>query len=153
MVPRRPRWPANGFAAGTARRAHGLFQVYTAAVAFPAANGTYSLDTLLVPACRSSTVLNQPLEDHKGQLWMRDNCGEGGGYSHIMLPNERACLFRGDGADPAQTMIGASSNHPGVVNATMLDGSVRVIKDSITPAIWRALATYAGGEDIDPASY
>jgi hypothetical protein len=35
----------------------------------------------------------------------------------------------------------------------MLDGSVRFIKNSITPASWWALGTKAGGEVISADSY
>jgi prepilin-type processing-associated H-X9-DG protein len=43
-------------------------------------------------------------------------------------------------------MIGASSNHPGGVNCGFLDGTVRFVKDSVAARVWRAVATYAGGE-------
>jgi prepilin-type processing-associated H-X9-DG protein len=133
--------------------AKGMFQVYSASVTFPTTNGTYPLDSLLLAACRSSTVLDRTLGDHKGQLWLRDNCGEGGGYSHIMPPNQQACLFRGDRLDPFHTMIGASSNHPGGVNVGFCDSSVKFISDTINPGVWRALATYAGDQATDTMNY
>jgi prepilin-type processing-associated H-X9-DG protein len=134
-------------------RQKGLFQVYAASSELPAVNGTYPLDTRFVASCRSSKVLDQTLGDHKGQLWMRDNCGEGGGYSHVMPPNQHACLFRSDTLDPFHTMIGASSNHPGGVNVAFIDGSVKFLKDEVSPAVWRAIATYAGREALDPMNY
>jgi prepilin-type processing-associated H-X9-DG protein len=75
---------------------------------------------------------------------------------------------------------GASSFHPGGVNATFADGSVRFIRDSIAswsidpkrgwpqgtvmvqnvltmgtanPQVWQALSTRAGGESISSDSY
>ncbi|HEX3727334.1 MAG TPA: DUF1559 domain-containing protein [Pirellulales bacterium] len=45
--------------------------------------------------------------------------------------------------------ITARSYHPGVVNAVMMDGSVRSIVDGIDLNLWRALATRAGGEVFD----
>ncbi|CAN5838361.1 DUF1559 domain-containing protein [soil metagenome] len=42
----------------------------------------------------------------------------------------------------------ARSEHPGGVNAGFGDGSVRFIKETINPEIWRALGTRNGGEVI-----
>jgi prepilin-type processing-associated H-X9-DG protein len=47
----------------------------------------------------------------------------------------------------------AESNHPGGVNCTLADGSVRFIKDSISEPVWWALGTRAGGEVISADSY
>jgi prepilin-type processing-associated H-X9-DG protein len=44
--------------------------------------------------------------------------------------------------------LSARSLHPGGVNATMADGSIHFIGDSIDLAAWRALGTAAGGEVI-----
>jgi len=46
-----------------------------------------------------------------------------------------------------------SSRHPGGVNAAFADGSVRFIKDSISPSTWFALTTIGGGEVISSDSY
>lgn len=43
----------------------------------------------------------------------------------------------------------ARSAHPNGVNVGMGDGSVRFVNDSVQPAIWRALATRAGGEVVE----
>ncbi len=40
----------------------------------------------------------------------------------------------------------ARSRHPGGVNALMVDGSVRFVKDSVNRDVWRASFTRAGGE-------
>ena len=45
--------------------------------------------------------------------------------------------------------ITARSHHPGLVNATLLDGSVRSFGSDVDAAVWRALATRAGGESVD----
>jgi hypothetical protein len=39
------------------------------------------------------------------------------------------------------------------VNTVFADGSVRFIKDSVSPVTWRALGTMAGGEVISGDSY
>jgi prepilin-type N-terminal cleavage/methylation domain-containing protein/prepilin-type processing-associated H-X9-DG protein len=51
------------------------------------------------------------------------------------------------------TRHGARSRHPGGLNATMADGSVRFIKNSINLQVWRALSTSRGGEVISSDSY
>jgi prepilin-type N-terminal cleavage/methylation domain-containing protein/prepilin-type processing-associated H-X9-DG protein len=100
----------------------------------------------------------QPNWDLKGYNWMDGWCGAGGGYSHIMVPNHLACGFSTDGAPNSrpplqgQTMVGASSYHPGGVNVGFLDGSVRFIKNSINLSTWAAIATKAGGEVVSSDS-
>jgi prepilin-type processing-associated H-X9-DG protein len=45
--------------------------------------------------------------------------------------------------------ITARSYHGGgVVNALLMDGSVRVVRDTIDLAVWRALGSRAGGEVV-----
>ena len=54
----------------------------------------------------------------------------------------------GSGGAPTYALITSRSYHPGVVQTALLDGSVRAIPDSIELAVWRALATRAGGEVV-----
>jgi prepilin-type N-terminal cleavage/methylation domain-containing protein/prepilin-type processing-associated H-X9-DG protein len=68
-------------------------------------------------------------------------------YNHVMTPNMWSCHISNDvNSGGAHT---ASSRHPGAVNLLMADGSVRAIKDSISPQTWWALGTRAGGEVLD----
>ena len=107
-------------------------------------------------ACQSSTTM---IFDGKGKDWTEQNSGEGGGYTHMTLPNKKSCCFSNDGCSNGSTskfdhsMIGASSYHSGGVNVSFLDGSVHFIKDSISPQTWGSLATKSGGEVIDASSY
>ena len=48
---------------------------------------------------------------------------------------------------------GARSRHPGGVNTTFCDGSVRFIKNTININIWRALSTTQGSEVISSDAY
>ena len=45
------------------------------------------------------------------------------------------------------------SRHPGGVNFLFADGSVRMIKSSINPLVYRALATRAMGEVVSADQY
>lgn len=58
----------------------------------------------------------------------------------------------GCGADGAQ-IANANSQHPGGVNVTMADGSVRFIKDAVSMQAWWSLGTRAGGEVISSDAY
>ncbi len=106
-------------------------------------------DCQAVQATQSNAVMFQ-----KGAYWMDDNCGFGGGYSHVMTPNKNACNFSNEtGVSVWATLIGASSNHPGGVNTAFLDGSVRYVKDSVSPQAWWAISTYNRGEIVSGDSY
>jgi prepilin-type N-terminal cleavage/methylation domain-containing protein/prepilin-type processing-associated H-X9-DG protein len=52
-----------------------------------------------------------------------------------------------------QFYAAARSNHPGGVNAAMSDGSVRFVKDSVNPDVWRGLGTRSGGEVLSADAY
>lgn len=129
----------------------GLDAVFTSATPFPSTNAYIPLQTYQA-SCLSATTLSP--YTYKGAYWFNQKCGQGGGYSHIMLPNQRACMFSTDpDMEPGETMVGASSFHSGGVNVAMLDGSVKFIKSSVALQTWSALATMAGGEVIDAGSY
>ncbi len=59
--------------------------------------------------------------------------------------------------DPAAaadaSLFGAFSNHPGGFNALFADGSVRFIKRTINPAVFKAMITRASGEVIQADSF
>ena len=96
------------------------------------------------------------LERKPGNLadWVRRF---GGGYTHIMTPNKKACVFSNNNADPPGSSIsgelGASSYHSGGVNVAMADGSVKFIKDTIALQTWWGLGTRNLGEVISSDAY
>ena len=47
----------------------------------------------------------------------------------------------------------ARSLHPGGVNVAFTDGHVAFLKDTVAPAVWRAIATRAGGEVVSSDAY
>ena len=47
---------------------------------------------------------------------------------------------------PQRIATTANSNHPGVVNVLLFDGSIRSVPYTISLPVWRALGTRAGGE-------
>jgi prepilin-type N-terminal cleavage/methylation domain-containing protein/prepilin-type processing-associated H-X9-DG protein len=54
---------------------------------------------------------------------------------------------------PTYMALSASSFHPGGVNALFADGSVRWVKNSVSPVTWTSLGTIAGGEVVSADAY
>jgi prepilin-type N-terminal cleavage/methylation domain-containing protein/prepilin-type processing-associated H-X9-DG protein len=117
-------------------------------------------DWLAAQYCQSTPGLNQ-------DYWWKGEFALSGGhniYSHTQLPNRRSCYWTGvssfpgvssdqDYAGATQTMVAASSYHPGGVNVLFMDGSVRFVKNSVSFQPWYAIATVAGGEVISADAF
>jgi prepilin-type N-terminal cleavage/methylation domain-containing protein/prepilin-type processing-associated H-X9-DG protein len=73
-------------------------------------------------------------------------------YASLTTPNAQWGLY-GDNPKKLSYAWVASSLHPGGVNLTMGDGSVRFIKNTINVYTWHSLATVAGGEVISADAY
>jgi prepilin-type N-terminal cleavage/methylation domain-containing protein/prepilin-type processing-associated H-X9-DG protein len=87
----------------------------------------------------------------KGDWWIN---GASSTYSHTQLPNRNSCYYSNVGQGPGVVhMLAASSYHPGGINVAFADGSVRFIKNAITPYLWYAIATPQGRETIDMAGF
>jgi prepilin-type N-terminal cleavage/methylation domain-containing protein len=76
-------------------------------------------------------------------------------YNHYYPPNYQGfdCLGYSLSQDLADKFSGvgwraARSNHPGVVNLALCDGSVRTVSSSVDPTVWRYVSTRAGGEAL-----
>jgi len=54
---------------------------------------------------------------------------------------------------PNDKYYAARSRHPGGVNTTMCDGSVRFFKNTVNLFVWRGVSTTAGGEVLSSDSY
>lgn len=135
---------------GTTSR--GPNQVYRMPMPPPAKDVVVPLTTFR-NACQSSRTLAD--FDYKGRIWGTDYAAQGGGYSHIMTPNQNACMFQGE-TQPVEysaVCVGASSFHPGGVNLGLLDGSVRFITNGIEPERWWGSSTIAGGEVLSDDTY
>ncbi len=82
-------------------------------------------------------------------------------YNHCAPPNApfpdcTTGRLSGDHVGARTTYQGsfaARSRHNGGVNAMMMDGSVRFVRDGVELAVWRALATRNGGEAVGSERY
>ncbi|APW61321.1 DUF1559 domain-containing protein [Paludisphaera borealis] len=77
-------------------------------------------------------------------------------YNHCATPNWVGGMCAFDLAiEPIHSraihdgVFGPSSRHGGIVHTSMLDGSVRSVRDGISLQVWRALGTRSGGEILD----
>jgi len=68
------------------------------------------------------------------------------------VPMDWDSVDENDGG-PTYMSLSASSYHSGGVNTLFADGSVRYIKNSVSPVTWRSLGTIAGGEVISADQY
>jgi prepilin-type N-terminal cleavage/methylation domain-containing protein/prepilin-type processing-associated H-X9-DG protein len=100
-------------------------------------------------ACAAAQLWN--VENRRGFMWATGEmrCGS---YNHYLPPNAMVpdCVTNdlnpGPGQYTANAFRTARSNHPGGVNVLLGDGSVRLVGNTITLDVWRALGTRAGGE-------
>lgn len=86
---------------------------------------------------------------YKGISWLYTSSWEKHLYNHVFPPNTISIpgyntdWFRCSEADSAIT---PGANHPGGVQISMADGSVRFVTDSINIEIWWAIGSSNGGE-------
>jgi prepilin-type N-terminal cleavage/methylation domain-containing protein/prepilin-type processing-associated H-X9-DG protein len=95
--------------------------------------------------CRGLDPLTAPLADVvKGEGWHRGEALRTR-YNHTNPMGEKSCQ---NGAGPGGT-YSASSAHGNVAHVLFADGRVRLIKGSVAPALWQAIATRAGAEPVN----
>ena len=67
-----------------------------------------------------------------GACWWWGRSGQNR-FTGVMPPNGFSCDFSSFNSDSDDDAITAGSRHPGVVNALMMDGSVRGVKSTVNP--------------------
>ena len=112
----------------------------------------------------ASFELGPNLNDNGGHTEWCDGNVHDTGFTTVFTPNRIVEYVHSDGrtydidfnsrqegSSPTQrtyAAITSRSFHPGLVNAALLDGSVRSIQDGIAPEVWRALGTRCGQERL-----
>ena len=111
-------------------------------------------------ACKGMPSSTQPTNPTQwtGACWDGSHAGtlHFNAYDHFNTPNGLSCVAANSWGGPPggfNDIITATSNHPGGVNVCMGDGSVKFIKDSISPTTWWALGTRDGSELISSDAY
>ncbi len=110
--------------------------------------------TAFYNACKSiSLATNPPLDsqDASGARWHVGYAPDTR-YVHIMPPNGLHCTGIDDDAG-RQAGYSASSRHSGGVNMLFCDGSVKFIKESISPQTYWALGTRNNGEVVSSDAF
>ena len=138
-----------GQAVPTGRSGDGLQEVYN----LGENSNFYGTDLQFAELCNRVPITraNQQWQ-WKGEWWAY---GPTMIYSHTQMPNRTNCVYHDINQDgrASITMVGASSHHPGGVNVLFMDGSVRFVKNGVSPLAWYALATPNGRESLSYDSY
>jgi prepilin-type N-terminal cleavage/methylation domain-containing protein/prepilin-type processing-associated H-X9-DG protein len=101
-------------------------------------------------------ILYQFASIYKGLSWAYTDSWERHVYAHLFPPNTAPIntyhtdTFRCQEGDSGMC---PTSNHPGGVNVSFMDGSVRFIKNSISLQTWWFMGTRGRGEIISSDSY
>jgi prepilin-type N-terminal cleavage/methylation domain-containing protein/prepilin-type processing-associated H-X9-DG protein len=114
---------------------------------FLATSAAFNLYSPVLPTCNGNSVGRI---GYRGQQYYR-NIVEMTVYNHTTPPNYSGADC-GDNAIVAAHMA-ARSYHPGGVNLSFADGSVRFIKNSINLTTWRALGSRGGSEVVSADAY
>ncbi|AGA30550.1 DUF1559 domain-containing protein [Singulisphaera acidiphila] len=94
---------------------------------------------------------------NRGQFWGIGSPGYTF-FNTVVTPNSTqypwsSCRTDTNSGSDYASFINANSYHSGGVNVGFCDGSVKFIKDSISPPVYWALGTKAGGEVVSSDSY
>jgi prepilin-type N-terminal cleavage/methylation domain-containing protein/prepilin-type processing-associated H-X9-DG protein len=98
----------------------------------------------------------QPWSVYKGLTWAYTDAWEKHVYSHLLPPNAPPIntyysnTFRCSEGDSG---MNPTSNHPGGVNVSFMDGSVHFIKNTVNLQTWWFMGTRGRGEVISADSY
>ncbi|WP_240911104.1 DUF1559 family PulG-like putative transporter [Paludisphaera soli] len=112
---------------------------------------------LLVVQDAQRGVINwQAWSYYKGLSWAYSDGWERHVYAHVLppnMPNVHTYNTATIQCQEGDSAMNPSSNHPGGVNVSFMDGSVRFIKNSVSLPAWWALGTRNKGEIVSADAY
>ncbi|TVS12521.1 MAG: DUF1559 domain-containing protein [Planctomycetaceae bacterium] len=119
------------------------------------------LDCMNTPVV-NNVYSNPSTGNTSGQFWS-DGAMTASGFNTILPPNSPSCTAMGVASQESRIIAPPTSQHPGGVNAVMLDGAVKFISDTIDSGdlthglvrsgrspygVWGALGSRDGGESV-----
>ena len=96
----------------------------------------------------SSEVDHNTTWGGRGVSWLWSFRNSDSGFTTFMQPNDSLTSNHEPYVWSMYGYYAARSNHPGGVNASMLDGSVRYVNDSVDILAWRAMGSIDGQEIV-----
>jgi type II secretory pathway pseudopilin PulG len=97
----------------------------------------------------ASTYPRDPSVANSGMNWLEGNM-TWTRYNHLLPPGFKSCA---NGLTWDGVAMTANSRHHQVVVLLLGDGSVRLVKYSVDPGVWKGLATVSGGEVISSEAF
>ncbi|MGE3822050.1 MAG: DUF1559 domain-containing protein [Isosphaeraceae bacterium] len=115
------------------------------------------LNNTLIPDCANYARTNRTNANNQwswgGFYWASGEYTSTTGNFNLTPNSQTPDCSAWGGVGTGIGFFSARSRHPGGVNVTMADGSVRFIKDTVNQRTWFALATRSGGEVLSADSY
>jgi prepilin-type N-terminal cleavage/methylation domain-containing protein/prepilin-type processing-associated H-X9-DG protein len=112
-------------------------------------NVTIAFRNACIASTPPSPISNMNSDSRGGQRWSNPGTRVTR-YNHVVPPNGRSCCGMMNGNNDCGNEAGATtatSFHPGGVNLVLVDGSVKFVRDAISPSIWQAVG---GRNDSTP---
>jgi prepilin-type N-terminal cleavage/methylation domain-containing protein/prepilin-type processing-associated H-X9-DG protein len=137
-----------------------IFQVASTTPAAPTGSGTNGA-MALISACKALPSSTSSLRSNgNGYTWFAGYPWHlaVNAYNHVGSPNSTSCNYGPDQGGWLSFVgpLGSAppnSNHSGGVNMGMADGSVKFIKDTVSPQTFWAIGTRKGGETVSADAY
>ncbi|WP_165068465.1 DUF1559 family PulG-like putative transporter [Paludisphaera rhizosphaerae] len=145
---------------GTVSASGNSAYVLTDIRSYSPANSQAAVNTA-VQTCQQQFISTPATASTRGQYWAVGAPGQsltntivspnGGGQATFSFCGGWSTTCSGCSADFSNLFVN-SSNHSGGINVGLADGSVRFIKDSISPTTWMSIGTVNSGEVISSDS-
>jgi prepilin-type N-terminal cleavage/methylation domain-containing protein/prepilin-type processing-associated H-X9-DG protein len=100
-----------------------------------------------VNVCNGVTLADAEYSESHGHAWITGWTFAGNHFMPVMPINQRNCHVYG-GEDDGMNLVTPSGHHPGGINISMADGSVKSLTESVDAELYWSLGSNNGGEVI-----